>query len=75
MFLLKNHRYQYLTLAALMLIGGYFCTVSLVWSMVFASLLAPLILGYMLRLFFNDHDFAEMPWEDRVNSDEDDTYL
>lgn len=56
--LLKNRVSLYLIIAAALLVGGYFCSVSVVWMMTFC-ILAPMTLGYVLRLFMDEHDYTD----------------
>ena len=64
MTLFKNRNYQYMALAAALMIGGCFCAVSGLWSVVFACVLVPLLLGNMLRQYLEDHDFSQELRED-----------
>lgn len=55
---LKNRYYLYLVAVATLIVGSYLCSVSVICTMAFCFL-APLLLGYMLRRFLEDHDFSD----------------
>lgn len=58
MLLLKKRQSQYLIIVAALIVGCYFCTMSVEWMMAF-FILAPMLVGYVLRTFVEDHDYAD----------------
>lgn len=70
MTLFKNRNYQFFILAAVLAAGGYFCTVSLLWSMAFFCVLVPLVLGNMLSRYLEDHDYSTELREDYMGNEQ-----
>ena len=66
MSLLKNRYYLYLAFASALIVGGYLCTVSVLWTMVYCFA-APMLLGHLLRQYLDDHDFADEIGHDGVD--------
>lgn len=58
MSLLRNQSSLYFIIAAALLVGGYLCSVSVIWMMAFC-ILAPMTLGYILRRFMEEHDYTD----------------
>lgn len=67
MSLLKNRYYLYLVIVAALVVGSYLCSVSVICMMAFCFV-APLLLGYMLRQFLDDHDFSDELSDDGLDA-------
>lgn len=58
MSLLKNRFYLAIVAVAVLLVCCYLCCASVMWIMMFC-VLAPMLLGYVLRRFIEEHDYTD----------------